>query len=88
MIDEFQDTSKLQSGIVNLIQNNNLFLVGDIKQSIYMFNSAKPEIFKNYLEDDNFSKLLFLIILDRYIMWCTLIIVSIRGCFVLNLSIN
>ena len=47
LIDEYQDTNKLQSVIFNAISKNeeNLFLVGDIKQSIYKFRSACPEIF-------------------------------------------
>lgn len=49
LIDEYQDTNKLQSVIFNAISKNmeNLFLVGDIKQSIYRFRSACPEIFNN-----------------------------------------
>ncbi|MBR5315669.1 MAG: helicase-exonuclease AddAB subunit AddA, partial [Firmicutes bacterium] len=46
-IDEYQDTNILQEEIVSLIRRkNNLFMVGDIKQSIYKFRLAEPEIFK------------------------------------------
>ena len=44
-IDEYQDVNALQDAIFSAISNNNRFMVGDIKQSIYSFRSAKPEIF-------------------------------------------
>ncbi|MDD3452960.1 MAG: UvrD-helicase domain-containing protein [Bacilli bacterium] len=47
MIDEYQDTSDIQEEFINLIQNNNVYMVGDIKQSIYRFRNANPYIFKN-----------------------------------------
>ena len=56
MVDEYQDTSDLQETFINLISNNNVYMVGDIKQSIYRFRNANPNIFKekyiNY-EDNN-----------------------------------
>lgn len=46
-IDEYQDTNILQEEIISKIKReNNLFMVGDIKQSIYKFRLAEPEIFK------------------------------------------
>ncbi len=46
-IDEFQDTNSMQETIMKLIANgNNLFMVGDVKQSIYRFRSAEPDIFQ------------------------------------------
>ena len=46
-IDEFQDSNMLQERIVQRIaRENNLFMVGDIKQSIYKFRLAEPEIFR------------------------------------------
>lgn len=47
MIDEYQDTNDLQELFISLIENNNLYMVGDIKQSIYKFRNANPDIFKN-----------------------------------------
>ena len=47
MIDEYQDTSDLQEEFINLIENDNVYMVGDIKQSIYRFRNANPYIFKN-----------------------------------------
>lgn len=46
MIDEYQDTSDIQEQFVSLIENNNVYVVGDIKQSIYRFRNANPNIFK------------------------------------------
>ncbi len=45
-IDEYQDVNPLQNSIFEAIsRDNNRFMVGDIKQSIYVFRKAKPEIF-------------------------------------------
>lgn len=51
-VDEYQDSNMLQDTLINLIrQGNNLFLVGDMKQSIYKFRLAEPEIFQQrYLD--------------------------------------
>ena len=46
MVDEYQDTSDLQETFINLISNNNVYMVGDVKQSIYRFRNANPNIFK------------------------------------------
>ena len=47
MVDEYQDTSDIEEELLNLISNNNLYMVGDIKQSIYRFRHANPKIFKD-----------------------------------------
>ena len=47
MIDEYQDTNDLEEELVGLISNNNVYMVGDIKQSIYRFRNANPDIFKD-----------------------------------------
>lgn len=54
MVDEYQDTSDLQEEFINLISNNNLYMVGDIKQSIYRFRNANPNIFRN--KYNNYAK--------------------------------
>ncbi len=54
MVDEYQDTSDVQEEFINLIANNNLYMVGDIKQSIYRFRHANPYIFRN--KYDEYSK--------------------------------
>ena len=54
MIDEYQDTNDLQVYFIDLIADNNLFMVGDIKQSIYGFRDANPQNFLNkYLDYEN-----------------------------------
>ncbi len=46
MVDEYQDTSDTQEAFINLIANHNVYMVGDIKQSIYRFRNANPYLFK------------------------------------------
>lgn len=46
MVDEYQDTSDTQETFIGLIANNNVYMVGDIKQSIYRFRNANPYLFK------------------------------------------
>ncbi|HBL84249.1 MAG: hypothetical protein A2Y17_07660 [Clostridiales bacterium GWF2_38_85] len=51
-IDEYQDTNPLQDMIFSLIaKDNNKFIVGDVKQSLYRFRNAEPEIFNDYIDD-------------------------------------
>ncbi|MBS7020567.1 MAG: UvrD-helicase domain-containing protein, partial [Firmicutes bacterium] len=45
MIDEYQDTNDIGTYFVSMIQNNNVYTVGDVKQSIYRFRNANPNIF-------------------------------------------
>lgn len=49
MVDEFQDANEVQDLIFNAVSHKgtNLFVVGDVKQSIYAFRQAMPEIFLN-----------------------------------------
>ena len=52
MVDEFQDTNNVQDAMVNLISSgNNVFRVGDIKQSIYKFRNAQPTIMQKLIDD-------------------------------------
>lgn len=58
MIDEYQDSSLIQEKILNSVSNgHNIFMVGDVKQSIYRFRQAKPELFlkkyETYKLDEN-----------------------------------
>lgn len=55
MIDEYQDTSDLQEEFINQIENNNVYMVGDIKQSIYRFRNANPNIFKAKYDNYNIN---------------------------------
>ncbi len=45
LIDEYQDTNKAQDMLFTAISRDNLFRVGDVKQSIYSFRQAMPRIF-------------------------------------------
>ena len=47
MIDEYQDINEVQDSLFRAVSQNgeNLFMVGDVKQSIYGFRRAMPEIF-------------------------------------------
>ena len=47
MVDEYQDTNPLQDAIFRALslERNNLFMVGDVKQSIYRFRQADPTVF-------------------------------------------
>jgi len=47
LIDEYQDTNDLQDLFISFIENNNVYMVGDIKQSIYRFRNANPNLFKS-----------------------------------------
>lgn len=59
LVDEYQDTNPIQEQIVLSIKKshkNNMFMVGDVKQSIYAFRQAEPQLFmKKYVafNDDN-----------------------------------
>ena len=45
-IDEYQDSNEVQETILTSIsRGNNIFMVGDVKQSIYKFRKACPELF-------------------------------------------
>ena len=46
LIDEYQDSNLVQEKILTSIsRGNNIFMVGDVKQSIYKFRQARPELF-------------------------------------------
>ncbi len=50
-IDEYQDSNVIQEELIGCISRaNNVFMVGDVKQSIYKFRLAEPEIFLNKYE--------------------------------------
>ena len=47
-VDEYQDTNRVQEAIVSAVskkEKGNMFMVGDVKQSIYRFRLAEPELF-------------------------------------------
>ncbi len=52
LVDEFQDTSVLQDTIIRIIAGDKrIFRVGDVKQSIYRFRQAKPQLMRDLLSD-------------------------------------
>lgn len=53
LIDEFQDSNRIQYEILKLLAapQNNLFIVGDDDQSIYRFRGAKPELMLQFPKD-------------------------------------
>ena len=60
--DEYQDSNEVHNSIIQSIsQKDNLFFVGDVKQSIYGFRLADPSIFmqkyESYKKDDNSIKI-------------------------------
>ena len=65
MVDEYQDTNHIQERMLELLSNgNNRFMVGDIKQSIYRFRQADPQIFNEkfhrFAQDDKEGQLILL----------------------------
>ncbi|MDR0647735.1 MAG: UvrD-helicase domain-containing protein [Synergistaceae bacterium] len=54
LVDEFQDTDGLQNDMIKALASQgdapSVFLVGDIKQSIYRFRHAEPRLFASYME--------------------------------------
>ena len=65
MVDEYQDTNHIQERMLELLSNgHNRFMVGDIKQSIYRFRQADPQIFnekfQRYAQNPKEGKLILL----------------------------
>lgn len=44
-VDEYQDVNGVQEELINVISTNNVFMVGDVKQSIYGFRGCRPDFF-------------------------------------------
>lgn len=70
MIDEYQDINRVQEAIIQLLKSGdehdgNLFMVGDVKQSIYRFRQAAPDLFIDKSERFNASGTGALIQLNR-----------------------
>ena len=65
LVDEYQDSNNVQETIIGLVSrresdNPNVFMVGDVKQSIYRFRQAKPELFiekyNSYLPEEGLNR--------------------------------
>lgn len=64
LVDEYQDTNLVQETIITMVSEQvgagNMFMVGDVKQSIYRFRHAEPTLFinkyKRYVEEDSQGK--------------------------------
>ena len=72
LVDEFQDVNEAQFELFRLLSRdeNNLFMVGDAKQSIYKFRQARPDIFTSLkakfpLYDEQRNEYPALVLLDR-----------------------
>ena len=50
MVDEYQDTNDIGDSFISLLSNQNIYMVGDVKQSIYGFRNANPSIFMEKYE--------------------------------------
>lgn len=59
IVDEFQDSNDIQYEIFRLLSENekNLYFVGDVKQCIYSFRNANPEIFASLLKNKDYEKI-------------------------------
>ncbi len=62
LVDEYQDSNEVQEVLISMVsrkedEDPNVFMVGDVKQSIYRFRQAKPELFmdkyRTYAEEGN-----------------------------------
>ncbi|HEV7845386.1 MAG TPA: UvrD-helicase domain-containing protein, partial [Thermoleophilaceae bacterium] len=51
LVDEFQDTNRLQNELLHLLSRENLFRVGDENQSIYRFRNADVSVFREHWEE-------------------------------------
>ena len=92
MVDEYQDSNMVQEIIINMISKvdspkPNVFMVGDVKQSIYRFRQARPELFMQKYntysteKDSPFRKLLlYKNFRSRKILWILLILSLARLC--------
>ncbi|MGG5459995.1 helicase-exonuclease AddAB subunit AddA [Clostridium sp. B9] len=69
LVDEYQDSNTIQETIVGMVSRRdvdkpNVFMVGDVKQSIYKFRQANPELFldkyNNYSEEESLSRKIML----------------------------
>ncbi len=57
IVDEFQDSNEIQYEIFRRLSDDekNLYFVGDLKQSIYSFRGAQPEVFASVAADERYT---------------------------------
>ncbi len=62
LVDEYQDTNRVQFELLRLLadKHKNIFAVGDIDQSIYLFRGARPDLMLTYTEQFPGTKEIFL----------------------------
>lgn len=79
IVDEFQDSNDIQYEIFRRLSDNgnNLYFVGDIKQSIYRFRGANPGVFTDVLENREFTP----IFLNKNFRSSDVIVDSVNGIF-------
>ena len=84
IVDEFQDSNEIQYEIFRLLSDNkqNLYFVGDIKQSIYRFRGADPLVFSRLTKDRDFT----VIDLNKNFRSCREVIDSVNGIFMGNMT--
>ena len=78
LIDEYQDTNDVQDKIFETLSRNqeNLFMVGDVKQSIYKFRQARPEIFiekRGIYKENNQAKRELILLSNNFRSRCEII---------------
>jgi|GEM_PF-807160 len=80
IVDEFQDSNEVQYEIYRLISRDrqNLYLVGDIKQSIYRFRGADPLVFQRLTQDGSGFKVLRL---NKNFRSCSQVVDSVNAVF-------
>lgn len=80
IVDEFQDSNEVQYEIYRLISRDktNLYLVGDIKQSIYRFRGADPLVFSRLTQEGSGFKVLPL---NKNFRSCKQVIESVNAIF-------
>ena len=84
IVDEFQDSNEIQYEIFRRLSQNedNLFFVGDAKQSIYRFRGADPRVFVRLLDDEKYEKIL----LNRNFRSSAPVIESVNAIFEGNMT--
>lgn len=91
LVDEYQDTNDIQESFINALSDNStnkLFLVGDMKQSIYRFRFANPKLFIKRREDFKLDKSKEAIDMNINYRSLPIILKLVNKYFMKNMSIN